>query len=107
MDFRRKGIYASVNCNETLDVIEGARASVVVFSKNFLSSTSCLDKLVRILQGRRKNGQLVVVPVFYGVSPSDVVVTEHKSADRIREWSSALQELRELPGHQSRYLCID
>ncbi|KAL1215559.1 Disease resistance protein RRS1B [Cardamine amara subsp. amara] len=102
MDFRRKGIYASVNCNETLDVIEGARASVVVFSKNYLFSTSCLDKLVRVLQCWRKNGQLVVVPVFYGVSPSDVVVPEHKSADRIREWSSELQELRELPGHQFR-----
>ncbi|VVB10063.1 unnamed protein product [Arabis nemorensis] len=106
VNFRRKGIYALVNCNGTLDEIERASASVVVFSKNYLSSTSCLDKLVRVLQCRRKNSQLVV-PVFYGVSPSDVVVSEHESADQLREWSSALQELRELPGHQSREECGD
>ncbi|KAH0894253.1 hypothetical protein HID58_056682 [Brassica napus] len=56
MDFHRKCIYASANSN----VMEGASASVVVLSKNYLSSPSCLDKLVRVLQCRRKSGQLVV-----------------------------------------------
>lgn len=103
VDFRRKRIAAFVN--RTVDVIDGATASVVVFSKNYLSSASCLDKLVRVLHCRRKTG-LLVVPVFYGISPSDVVVQEHGSADRIREWSSALHELRELPSHQSRYVTV-
>lgn len=97
MGFHRKGIYASANSNETLDVMEGASASVVVFSKNYLSSPSCLDKLVRVLQCRRKSGQLVV-PVFYDVSPSNVEVQEQESVDRI----SALQELREFTGYQFR-----
>jgi energy-coupling factor transporter ATP-binding protein EcfA2 len=101
MDFRRKGISAFVNYSETLDVIERVSASVLVFSKSCVSSTSCLDMLVRVFQCRRKTGQLVV-PVYYGISSSDVVVQEHKSVDRIREWSSALQELRELPGHHNR-----
>ncbi|KAJ4913869.1 Disease resistance protein (TIR-NBS-LRR class) [Raphanus sativus] len=97
VDFRRKRIAAFVNCDRNPDAAEGGSASVVVFSES--SSTSCLDKLVTVLQCRRKTGQ-VVVPVFYGVSPSDVaVVPEHGSADRIREWSSALKELRDLPSH--------
>lgn len=99
VDFRRKRIAAFVNCDRNPDAAEGASASVVVFSES--SSTSCLDKLVTVLQCRRKTGQ-VVVPVFYGVSPSDVAVPEHGSADWIREWSRALQELRDLPSHQCR-----
>nr|BBB21220.1 SSB1A [Arabidopsis thaliana] len=106
MDFRRKGISAFVNYSETLDVIERVSASVLVFSKSCVSSTSCLDMLVRVFQCRRKTGQLVV-PVYYGISSSDVVVQEHKSVDRIREWSSALQELRELPGHHNREECSE
>lgn len=96
VDFRRKRIAAFVNCDDD-DVTEGASV-VFVFSKN----DSCFDKLVTVLQCRRKTG-LLVVPVFYGVSPSEVVVPEHDSGDRIREWSRALRELRELPSHQSRY----
>lgn len=101
MDFSRKGISAFVKCNEILDVIEGASASVVVFSKNCLSSTSCLDKLMGIFQWLKRNG-LVVVPVFYGISPSDVVMQEDESADRIKVGSTVLQELGELLTHHSR-----
>ncbi|EFH43292.1 predicted protein [Arabidopsis lyrata subsp. lyrata] len=106
MDFRRKCIDAFVNCNEIPDVIDRVSASVVIFSKSCFSSTSCLDKLVRILQCQRKTGQLVV-PVFYGISPSNLVVQEHESADRVREWSSALQELKALPAHQYREECSE
>ncbi|KAL0763835.1 hypothetical protein Bca101_079986 [Brassica carinata] len=98
VDFRRKRIAAFVNCDDD-DVTEGASV-VFVFSKN----DSCFDKLVTVLQCRRKTG-LLVVPVFYGVSPSEVVVPEHDSGDRIREWSRALRELRELPSHQSSEEC--
>ncbi|KAG2319170.1 hypothetical protein Bca52824_012383 [Brassica carinata] len=101
LDFHRKGIYASVNCNVTLDAIEGASGFVVVLSKTYLSSPSCLDKLVKVLQCRTKHVQLLV-PVFYDISPSDVAVQEQESDDRIRDWTSALQELRQLPGIHSR-----
>ncbi|KAH0940601.1 hypothetical protein HID58_000238 [Brassica napus] len=72
VDFRRKRIAAFVNCDLNPDVAEGASASVVVFSKSYSSSASCLDKLVTVLRCRRNTGQMVVVPVFYGISPSDV-----------------------------------
>ncbi|KAG7544876.1 Leucine-rich repeat [Arabidopsis suecica] len=102
MDFRRKGIHAFVNCNETLNVIERISASVVIVSKSCFSSTSCLNKLAKVLQCRKKTGQLVV-PVFYGISISDVVVVQ----EQIREFSSVLEELRRLPGHQSREECSE
>ncbi|KAJ0252249.1 ADP-ribosyl cyclase/cyclic ADP-ribose hydrolase [Hirschfeldia incana] len=88
VEFRRKRIAAFVNCDRNPDVTEGSSASVVVFSVNYLSSTSCLDKLVAVLQRWRKTGQLVV-PVFYGINSLYV-----------SEWSNGLQELSELPGHQ-------
>ncbi|XP_019089547.1 PREDICTED: protein SUPPRESSOR OF npr1-1, CONSTITUTIVE 1-like isoform X2 [Camelina sativa] len=101
VDFRRKGIHAVVNSNDTLNAIERISAYVVIFSKSCFSSTTCLNKLAKVLQCRKETGQLMV-PVFYGISPSDVVVPE-----QIREWSSVLQELRELPGHQSREECSE
>lgn len=101
MAFLRKGLSAFVNSKGTHDVIEQGSTFVVVLSINFLSSASCLNKLVRVLKWRMENG-LLVVPVFYGVSPSDVVAQEHESADRSREWTNALQEVIELPGHHSR-----
>lgn len=101
MEFSRKGISAFVKCNDPLDVIEGASASVVVFSKNCLSSPSYLDKLMGIFQRLRRNGS-VVVPVFYGTSPSDLRMQEHVTADWIEEWGTLIQDLEELPSHHSR-----
>ena len=43
---------------ELLKVIELSMISIVVFSKNFASSTWCLNELVKILECRN-NGQLV------------------------------------------------
>ncbi|CAF2247693.1 unnamed protein product [Brassica napus] len=103
VELRRKGISTFVNSKGTLDVIDGASASVVVFSKDCLSCASYLDKLVTVLQCQRKNNMLVV-PVFYWISPSDVAVPkEDESADRI----NALKELIKLPDHRSREECDD
>ncbi|KAJ4880281.1 Disease resistance protein (TIR class) family [Raphanus sativus] len=101
MELRRKGISTKfVNSKGTLDVIERASASVVVFSKDCLSSASYLDKLVTVVQCQREK-KMLVVPVFYGISPSDVVILEHVSSF-LKEQIRALQEIRELLFHQSR-----
>ncbi|CAI8594231.1 unnamed protein product [Vicia faba] len=51
--------------------IEDSRVSVIVFSTNYADSRWCLDELVKIMECRRTIGQ-VVLPVFYGVDPSEV-----------------------------------
>ena len=55
---------------ELLEAIESSRVSIIVFSKNYASSTWCLDELVKILECREK-GQFVL-PIFYEINPSVV-----------------------------------
>ena len=54
-----------------LEAIEKSQISVIVFSRDYASSKWCLEELVKILECREKNKQ-IVIPVFYGVDPSDV-----------------------------------
>ncbi|CAK8533382.1 unnamed protein product [Lathyrus sativus] len=51
--------------------IEGSQISVIVFSINYAGSRWCLKELVKIMECRRTMGQ-IVLPVFYGVDPSEV-----------------------------------
>ncbi|XP_024961631.1 putative disease resistance protein At4g11170 [Cynara cardunculus var. scolymus] len=51
--------------------IKASKASVVVLSENFATSTWCLDELCLILEQRRERNHFVL-PVFYHVDPSDV-----------------------------------
>ncbi|CAK7328812.1 unnamed protein product, partial [Dovyalis caffra] len=54
-----------------LKTIEESRISVVIFSKDYASSSWCVDELVKILECKQSYGQ-IVLPVFYHVDPSDV-----------------------------------
>lgn len=53
------------------NAIEASKISVIIFSKDYASSKLCLEELVKILECKEKNGQ-IVIPVFYKVDPSDV-----------------------------------
>ncbi|KAA3472457.1 TMV resistance protein N-like [Gossypium australe] len=48
-----------------LTAIEGARVSVIFFSKHYASSRWCLDELVKIMDCKKLNGRNFVFPVFY------------------------------------------
>ena len=50
---------------ELLKTIENSIISIIVFSKNYASSTWCLDELAKIIECK-KNDQLVQ-PIFYKV----------------------------------------
>ncbi|KAF3956265.1 hypothetical protein CMV_018596 [Castanea mollissima] len=95
---------------EILEAIESSKISIIVFSKNYATSTWCLDELVKILECK-KNGQ-VVFPVFYKVDPSKVrsqkgkfgeVLAKHEEnfkydTNKVQRWRAALNEASNLSG---------
>nr|XP_024929562.2 TMV resistance protein N-like [Ziziphus jujuba var. spinosa] len=56
---------------ELLKAIEESRFAILVFSKDYASSTWCLIELAKIVECKKNLG-LTVLPVFYHVEPTDV-----------------------------------
>ncbi|PKI73028.1 hypothetical protein CRG98_006579 [Punica granatum] len=54
-----------------IQAIRSSRISVIVFSENYANSRWCLEELAEIIDCRKNSGQMVL-PIFYGVDPSDV-----------------------------------
>nr|XP_017190327.2 disease resistance-like protein DSC1 [Malus domestica] len=94
-----------------LDAIEKSKLSVVIFSKDYASSTWCLDELVHILGCKERYGQ-TVIPIFYGIDPSHVRKQQGSYADafahlekrfkdnldKVNKWRDALKEAADMSG---------
>ncbi|KAF5469701.1 hypothetical protein F2P56_013750 [Juglans regia] len=94
-----------------LPAIEDSRISIIVLSKNYASSTWCLDELVKILECK-KSKQQIVLPVFYHVDLSDVrhqrksfgkALVKHgekMNVDvKLQLWKAAVREVANLSGY--------
>ncbi|KAI3683197.1 hypothetical protein L1987_83697 [Smallanthus sonchifolius] len=108
---------------ERESAIKSSRASVIVLSKNYASSTWCLDELALIMEQQRTSKH-IVFPIFYHVKPSEVrkqensfgdAMAKHKQrmetetneekrsqwAQKIEQWEKALAKLADLKGEEA------
>ena len=106
-----------------LSAIEESKIAIIVLSKNYPSSSFCLDELAKILDCLKGKGRLVI-PVFYHVDPSDVrkqkgtyrkalAVQENKlkadkeklndNMERLHKWRTALKQVADLSGYHIRH----
>ena len=102
-------------------ILHESKISIVVFSKNYASSTWCLNELVKILE-HKKSSQHIVLPVFYDVDPTQVkkqtgsyaeAFSRHEEnfkseMEMVQRWRAALKEVADLGGMvlQDRYIYI-
>ncbi|XP_024984160.1 disease resistance protein RML1B-like [Cynara cardunculus var. scolymus] len=107
---------------ELENAIKASRASITVLSKNYASSTWCLDELVLILE---QPSDHIIVPIFYHVEPTDVkkqqssfgdAMTKHRQrmeaetnaekksqlGQKLDLWSAALTRIGNLKGHNAK-----
>jgi hypothetical protein len=99
-----------------IKTINESRIYIPIFSTNYATSSFCLDELVHIMHGFKEKDR-VVIPVFYGVDPSDVrhqnkgsyseALAEHKkkfqnnekNMERLCQWKIALEQAANIAGH--------
>ncbi|XP_065625392.1 TMV resistance protein N isoform X3 [Quercus suber] len=96
---------------ELFKAIEKSRFAIVILSKNFATSTWCLEELAKIIECMKEKG-MTVLPTFYNVDPSNVrkqtgffaqAFIEHEerfkeNKEKVQTWRDALREVANLFG---------
>uniref|UniRef100_A0A251TR03 Putative disease resistance protein (TIR-NBS-LRR class), putative n=1 Tax=Helianthus annuus TaxID=4232 RepID=A0A251TR03_HELAN len=94
--------------DQLLRSIEDSRIYIIVFSKNYASSSWCLDELVQIMECHKTTGR-TAYPVFFNVEPTEVrhqsgVVKEafakHEKKEAAGKWRDAMKAAADLAGRE-------
>ncbi|KAL4586010.1 hypothetical protein LXL04_010640 [Taraxacum kok-saghyz] len=92
--------------DQLFKAIEESRLFIIVFSKNYASSSWCLKELTKIMECQDENEQ-IAFPLFYDVEPSDLrkrsgpvgrAIAKHKTNKQIKKWEKALEDAGNLVG---------
>ncbi|KAG7629976.1 Toll/interleukin-1 receptor homology (TIR) domain [Arabidopsis suecica] len=121
-EFQRQGITPFVDNNikrgesigpELIRAIRGSKIAIILLSKNYASSSWCLDELVEIIKCKEEMGQTVIV-IFYKVDPSLVKkltgdfgkvfrnTCKGKERENIERWREAFKKVATIAGYDSR-----
>ncbi|CAA7043063.1 unnamed protein product [Microthlaspi erraticum] len=105
--------------DKLLKAIKTSQFAIIVISENYATSTWCLEELKTIMELRKAKGGIIVIPIFYGVDPSDVrrqggsfetafasMGQRPETADKVLKWREALTGVAVLQGFDSRK-CMD
>nr|ALP31983.1 TIR-NBS-LRR disease resistance protein RPP1 [Arabidopsis thaliana] len=119
--FRRKGIDPFIDNNiersksigpELKEAIQGSKIAIVLLSKNYASSSWCLDELAEIMKCREVLGQIVMT-IFYEVDPTDIKkqtgefgkaftkTCKGKPKEHVERWRKALEDVATIAGYHS------
>ncbi|XP_076910876.1 TMV resistance protein N-like [Bidens hawaiensis] len=86
--------------------IEDSRFYIIVFSKNYASSSWCLDELAKIMECQNEI-EHIAYSIFYDVEPTEVrhqsgavkdAFAEHVEKEAAGRWKNALKEAADLAG---------
>uniref|UniRef100_A0A0D3DQ24 TIR domain-containing protein n=1 Tax=Brassica oleracea var. oleracea TaxID=109376 RepID=A0A0D3DQ24_BRAOL len=90
------------------EAIKTSRFAIVVISKNYGTSSWCLEEL-RMIMKLELDKKIVVIPVFYDVDISDVrnhrrsfALIYHHQSPKIPSWKEALQRIANTQATESR-----
>ncbi|GJZ92499.1 TMV resistance protein N-like protein [Tanacetum coccineum] len=92
--------------NQLIKSVEHSRFFIVVFSKNYASSTWCLDELVKIMECQKTSKQ-TAYPIFFDVEPTEVrkqsgdfgkAFAKHINKEAAGNWIEAMKEASDLAG---------
>ncbi|GKC13791.1 disease resistance TIR-NBS-LRR class family protein, partial [Tanacetum coccineum] len=94
--------------DELIKAIEDSKFYIIVFSKNYVSSSWCLEELVKIMECQKMT-QHTAYPLFYDVEPTEVrnqsgavrkAFSKNKNKEAAQKWKRALNEAADLAGSE-------
>ncbi|XP_020874571.1 probable disease resistance protein RPP1 isoform X1 [Arabidopsis lyrata subsp. lyrata] len=121
-EFKGKGIVPFIDNDiersksigpELIEAIKRSKIAIVLLSRNYASSSWCLNELVEIMKCREELGQTVMT-IFYDVNPTDVKkqtgdfgkvfkkTCKGKTKEDIKRWQNVLEAVATIAGEHSR-----